>query len=48
MTHFQATTDTDKLKALSASGEGMAALAGQILSRVLEAQLTEHLRAEHL
>jgi len=37
--------DTDKLKYLFASDEGMAALAEQVLNQVLDAQMTEHLQA---
>jgi transposase-like protein len=46
MAHLQVTIDTDKLKDLFASDEGMAALAEEILNQVLEAQMTEHLQAK--
>jgi len=46
MAHLQVTIDTDKLKDLFASDEGMAALAEEILNQVLDAQMTEHLQAK--
>jgi transposase-like protein len=46
MAHLKVTIDTDKLKDLFASDEGMAALAEQILNQVLDAQMTEHLQAK--
>ena len=46
MAHLQVTIDTDKLKDLFASDEGMAALAEQVLNQVLGAQMTEHLQAK--
>ena len=46
MAHLQVTIDTDKLKDLFATDEGMAALAEQILNQVLDAQMTEHLQAK--
>jgi len=46
MAHLQVTIDTDKLKDLFASDEGMAALAEQVLNQVLDAQMTEHLQAK--
>jgi len=46
MAHLQVTIDTDKLKDLFASDQGMAALAEEILNQVLDAQMTEHLQAK--
>lgn len=45
MAHLQVTIDTDKLKDLFASDEGMAALAEEVLNQVLDAQMTDHLQA---
>ena len=46
MAHLQVTIDTNKLKDLFASEEGMAALAEQVPKQVLDAQMTEHLQAK--
>jgi len=46
MAHLKVTIDTDKLKDLFASDEGMTALAEEILNQVLDAQMTEHLQAK--
>ena len=45
MAHLQVTIDTDKLKDLFASDEGMAELAEEVLNQVLEAQMTDHTAA---
>jgi hypothetical protein len=46
MDHLQVTIDTDKLKDLFASDEGMAALVEQVLNQVLDAHMTGHLQAK--
>ena len=46
MARLQVTIDTDKLKDLFASDEGMAVLAEEVLNQVLDAQMTDHLQAE--
>lgn len=45
MAHLEVTIDTDKLKDLFTGDEGMALLVEEVLNQVLDAQMTDHLRA---